>query len=103
MLSALLAKDRPLRLKRIMAEQFAGMGGLTLGLDGPEGSAILTERNKKAVSVLGQQIERGRRRIGIFYGAAHMPDIGRRLESEFGLHRSATRWVTAWNLMPPRP
>ena len=55
MLAALFARDRALRLKQIMAEQFEAMGGLTLGLDGPEGSAILTERNKRALVVLASR------------------------------------------------
>lgn len=103
MLTALFAPDRPLRLKRLLAEQFESMGTLALGLDGPEGSTILTQRNKRALSVLAKQIELGHVRIGIFYGAAHMPDMQRRLVRDFRLRRSGLRWVTAWDLTASKP
>jgi hypothetical protein len=98
LLTALLARDRPLRLKRVLAEQFETMGGMTLGLDGPEGSTILTERNKRALRVLGEQIGAGHDRIGIFYGAAHLPDMQRRLVKEYGLRKTSVRWIEAWDL-----
>jgi hypothetical protein len=100
MLAALFAKDRALRLKRAMAEQFESMGGMALGLDGPEGSTIITERNKRAMSVLSKQIERGHKRIGIFFGAAHMPDMQRRLTEQFAMEQSGQRWIPAWDLSP---
>ena len=98
LLTALLARDRSLRLKRVLAEQFETMGGMTLGLDGPEGSTILTERNKTALSVLAEQIKAGHTRIGIFYGAAHIPDMQRRLTSDFDLRKTKVRWIEAWDL-----
>jgi hypothetical protein len=98
LLTALLARDRSLRLKRVLAEQFETMGGMTLGLDGPEGSTILTERNKKALEILAEQIGAGRRKIGIFYGAAHLPDMQRRLVGDFQLQKDKVRWIKAWDL-----
>jgi hypothetical protein len=98
LLTAFLARDRSVRLKRVLAEQFEMMGGMTLGLDGPEGSTILTERNKKALSVLAKQLQAGHARIGIFYGAAHMPDMQRRLISDFDLEKKEVRWIEAWDL-----
>jgi hypothetical protein len=68
--------------------------------NGPEGSTLVTERNKKALDVLRRQIKSGKRRLAIFYGAAHMEDMARQLESEFGLQRSGTTWVVAWDLTP---
>lgn len=100
LLAALFAKPerRALRLKRIMAEQFEDLDAATAILDGPEGSTILTERNKAAFRVLKQQLDSGHARIAIFYGAAHLPDMEERLEADFQLRRSKTEWLTAWNL-----
>lgn len=95
-LFALFAPNRAARLKRLMAIQFeeGDMGAL----EGPDGSAIITDRNTKALEVLADQIEEGQLRIGIFYGAAHMVDFEQRLDTEFGLHRSEEKWLVAWDL-----
>lgn len=63
---------------------------------GENGSALIEARNEHAVHVLKQQIEAGNRRIGIFYGAAHMPDFERRLAHDLGLEKTAIEWVDAW-------
>lgn len=62
---------------------------------GPEGSALIAARNEHAIGVLREQIDAGARRIGIFYGVAHMPDFDRRLR-ELDLVRTGTEWVDAW-------
>jgi hypothetical protein len=68
-----------------------------LGLDGPGGSVILTERNKAAVRVLENVLKDGKRDIAIFYGAAHMPDLAERLKT-MGFKPVATEWRMAWDL-----
>lgn len=100
LLAALFAKpeDRSLRLKQAMAEQFEDMEAATAVLDGPEGSTIVTERNKAALRVLKQQLETGHARIAIFYGAAHLSDMDERLATDFQMTRSGTKWLTAWDL-----
>ena len=45
-----------------------------------------------------QQVARGRQRIAIFYGAAHMADFDERLRKDFDLQPVETTWVEAWNL-----
>ena len=101
LMAALFAEDRAQRLKLVMAKQFANMEGEIGMFDGPEGSAIITERNKKAFEVLRREIAKGRKRIAVFYGAGHLPDMQRRLEQDFGMQPSGTDWVTAWSLAPP--
>lgn len=103
--SALFAdpKVRSLRLKRVMAEQFGDMEDATALLDGPEGSTIVTERNKAALRILKQQLEAGHASIAIFYGAAHLPDMDERLAADFDLKRSGTKWLTAWDLADGEP
>jgi len=48
--------------------------------------------------VMRQQVARGRQRIAIFYGAAHMADFDERLRKDFDLQPVETTWVEAWNL-----
>ena len=48
--------------------------------------------------VFQKQLAGGKKRIAIFYGAAHMPDFEQRLTKDFGLKRKSTGWHTAWDL-----
>lgn len=98
LLAALFAKDRAVQLKRIMAEQFADMESMLVGFGGPDGSTIITERNKVALAVLKQELAAGKTQLGIFYGAGHMADMDKRLREEFRLLPTATEWITAWQL-----
>jgi len=58
---------------------------------------IVTERNKAAIEVLKKTMAAGKKKISIFYGAAHMPDMARRLE-EMGFKAVRTDWQMAWDL-----
>jgi len=53
--------------------------------------------------VLREQMARGRKRIAIFYGAAHMEDFDRRLRADFGLQPREAVWLEAWDLREPAP
>lgn len=98
-LSALFAKNRSQKLKLVMAGQFENLDSQSALFDGPEGSTILTERNRKAFEVLTKQLEAGKKKIGVFYGAAHLPDMDKRLLADFGMKRSGEiSWVKAWAL-----
>ena len=79
MLMALMSPNRPLALKRVLSDQFEQLDSISAGLDGPTGSAIVTDRNKKALEVLRRTLENGSRRSVFFYGAAHMADMEKRL------------------------
>lgn len=97
LLAMLLDPAAAVKLKRAMAEQFeaAGEDG---GL-GPTVSTILVaDRNKAALKVLQKEIAKGHKKIGIFYGAAHMPDFEKRLREDFDLKKDKEEWVTAWDL-----
>lgn len=101
MLTAIFSKNREIKLKQTMAIQMENMDGAIEALEGPDGSTILTERNKKAMEVLRRELQAGKKNLGIFYGAAHLPDMHRRLESEFGMKFVDLRWVPAWDLKIP--
>jgi hypothetical protein len=96
--SALLAQDRPRRLKIVLAKQLSEMESLLVSFGGEDGSAIITDRNRKALAVLKTEIADGKKKIGIFYGAGHLTDMDKRLRSEFGLEPVSITWLTAWNL-----
>lgn len=100
LLMAMLDPKRSHRLKQIMAEQFEDLEGMMSVIDGPDGSTIISERNKVALQELRQQIDGGKKRIAIFYGAGHLPDMERRLAEDFGLTRLGEKWLVAWHLQP---
>jgi len=100
LLLALFDKNRALALKRVLAEQIEDMEGSLMAIEGPEGSTIISGRNKAALAVLRQQIAAGKQKIAIFYGAGHMPDLQQRLRDEFGLAPVSTRWLVAWDMKP---
>jgi len=97
-LMALFDKNRAQKLKRIMAEQFAGMESMMVTFGGPNGSTIITERNNVALRVLSEQLQAGKANLGIFYGAGHMEDMDKKLRADFNLRPVETRWLSAWDL-----
>jgi hypothetical protein len=105
MLAALLNPGRNSGgLKQMLAEQFENMEATMLALEGPKGSSLISERNKVALAGLREQVKLGKRRIAIFYGAGHLPDLERRLLTEYGLKRDSERWLLAWDLKSvPQP
>ena len=98
MLMALFSKNKAVRMRRSMAKQMVDMGAGMIMFEGKNGSTIIDHRNAKCMSVLTEQIESGKRNIGIFYGAGHLADMEQRLLNDFGMKRGGTRWLTAWKL-----
>ena len=102
LIAALFADDRPRRLKIVLAKQLSEMESLMVSFGGEEGSVIITERNKKALEVLKKQIAKGKKKIGIFYGAGHLSDMDKRLRKDFSLQPESITWLTAWDLAAKR-
>jgi hypothetical protein len=65
---------------------------------GKDGSTIIEHRNAKAMEVLKREIDAGKTRLSIFYGAGHLPDMQKRLLEDFQLKRAGRTWLTAWDL-----
>jgi hypothetical protein len=97
-LFALFSPDRSFKLKRVMAQQFEDLGGTMSMIEGPKGSTIIGERNRKAFEVLKKEIAAGKKKIGVFYGAGHLPDMEKRLTADFQLHPGDVKWIDAWDL-----
>ena len=92
---ALMAPDRARHLKLMLGRQFEDLESKFAGLDGPDGSVLVTERDKAAMRVLKKQIAEGKKSIGVFYGAAHMKDMDQRVRA-MGFEPVKSEWRTAW-------
>ena len=87
----------PSKLKRIFAEQLVEAGG-DAGFGRTFNQLVVIDRNKACLEVLKQQLKAGKKKIAIFYGAAHMPDFDKRLKEEVGVKRTTNEWIDAWSL-----
>src|SRR5205814_5490068 len=96
-MAMLLDPNAAVKLKRVMAEQFEAAGD-DVGLGPTIGTILVADRNKAALKVLQKEIAKGKKKIGIFYGAAHMPDFEKRLREDFDLRPRNTQWLTAWDM-----
>lgn len=86
------AKDRTV-LKKMMATALTNPQG---ALDVFGDSALLVDRNTAALSVVDTESAKGRRKLALFYGAAHMPDLEARLLKK-GWKRGGSHWLKAWS------
>jgi hypothetical protein len=89
-------------LKQLIGQQMDQIESMVAGIDqGPDGqgSVLVSARNEHAMRVLHEQIGQGKRRLGIFYGAGHMPDLEKRLQL-LGFGKTQARWLTAWDIKP---
>ncbi len=68
-----------------------------LSVGGPEGGTLLEGRNEKCLEVLQREVAAGRKRIGIYYGAAHFPHMERRLVQDLGFTKVGHEWLAAWD------
>jgi uncharacterized protein YbaP (TraB family) len=58
---------------------------------------ILTERNAKCMETFAAELKGGKKKFGIFYGAAHLPDLAKRL-TDLGFKKTNKEWLTAWDM-----
>lgn len=89
-------------LKTMLGGMLGRMGtkiGALLGSDTSE--LLITRRNEVAVKRL-TEVGAAARSVAIFYGAAHLPDLEKRLAA-LGYVRAAWGWLTAWDTRPPPP
>ena len=101
LLTMLLDPNGPAKMKRMMAEQMADLGpegGVGKTLD----QLLVQDRNVAAMKVVREQLGQGKKRLGLFYGAAHMPDFHRRM-TKLGFRPTTTTWTPAWNLQIKKP
>jgi len=98
LISAMLSSDQGDSLKTLIAYEMTNIEQVQDILGEDSSSAVIGARNQRAIDVLQREIDSGSRRIGIFYGVAHMPDLEERLQEQVGLTYAKTTWVDAWKL-----
>ncbi len=98
MLSAVVTAEEDNAFKTMIAYEMTNIDQVRNVLGDDSGSAVIGARNQRAIDVLKREIDGGARRIGIFYGVAHMPDLETRLIEQLGLFYKRTTWVDAWQL-----
>lgn len=91
------AKNKRLALRRLFADELARTE-LTVDPDARE-TALIHYRNEIAVDVAKKELEAGKTKIAVFYGAAHLDDLARRVEKTLqNSRRSEPRWIAAWSM-----
>lgn len=98
LLSLLTDSAAPSKLKRMMAEQLAELGSVEGALGKTLNTILITDRNRAAMKVLRKEVDGGKKKIAIFYGAGHMADFERKLRDELDLRPVSTQWYEAWDL-----
>lgn len=96
-MTLLMSKDSSTDLKRLIGKEFDRVEQLMAGIESGDGTAIIGARNQHALEVLQKQIAAGRKRLAIFYGAAHFPDMERRL-IQMGFKKRRVEWLKAWDI-----
>jgi len=97
LIAAILRDDDDGALKKMLAYELVDIDRIQDVLGEDSDSAVIGARNERAIEVLHSELDSGARRIGIFYGVGHMPDLEERL-LQMGLVPKRTAWVDAWNL-----
>lgn len=98
LMKALISGDKK-ELRRVMAAQMSNMDQAMVMFDGKDGSTIVKHRNTKCFKILDREIAAGKKKIGIFYGAAHLPDMEERLLGDkYKMKAGEQKWLTAWEL-----
>lgn len=64
---------------------------------GGDGSTLLEGRNEKCLKVLVRELGKGHKRLGIYYGAAHLPHLEQRLVEDMGFRKVKHEWMQAWD------
>jgi hypothetical protein len=96
-LLAMFSEDRPKKMKQAMARQLVDV--VTAGMDDENGeNTLIKGRNAKAFEILKEEIAAGKKKIAVFYGAGHLPDMAERLEADFEMTVKKTTWLDAWDL-----
>jgi hypothetical protein len=101
-LEILCRSDSSTELKRLFGRTFDSVEAVMTGMESGDGTVIVSERNKVALRVLQQELNNGKKHLAIFYGAAHLPDMEKRLLA-MGFTLQKDEWFTAWDLPPPPP
>jgi hypothetical protein len=99
LLRILMSGDSTTEMKRLIGREFDAIEPVLAGVEAGDGTTIIGERNRHALAVLQRELAAGRKRLAIFYGAAHLPDMETRL-LDLGFRRERVEYLKAWQLPP---
>ena len=111
LLATFFSSDPTLQWKRFFAkemlQQVDELNWVIAGNDGDSdgeagGSSIISDRNAAALQVLRREMRNGKKKLAIFYGAAHLPEFVKSLKQEFQMTPSGISWIKAWDLSADR-
>jgi hypothetical protein len=97
LLRILFSGDSATEMKRLIGREFDGLEPVLAGVEAGGGTTLVGERNRHALEVMQREVANGRRRLAIFYGAAHLPDLEKRLLA-LGFRRERIDYLKAWHL-----
>ena len=100
----LLSKPSVVRsMARRMFAETMGTADIGTALDMFPGLSelILNKRNEVVLKRLEETLQDAPQTVAIFYGAAHMRDLERRIVEDLGFRRDEAHWLRAWALRPP--
>lgn len=81
------------QLRLMMAQQLEALEGMSSG----RGTTLLEGRNEKCLTVLKREIAAGHKDLGIYYGAAHLTHMEKRLTEDLGFRKVDHEWIVAWD------
>lgn len=91
-------KNKQTKVKLMLARHLQDIERIVSNIEGLKGTTILGERNKHVIKTLEEILKSGKRKVGIFYGAAHMMDLAKRLAEQLNFRLRRTEWRTAWDM-----
>lgn len=98
LMDLIVSPDKSKALRRMSAENMADIKSTTKPVEGKNGSSLIRDRNDKALKVLREQLDSGKKNVAIFYGAAHLPDFAQKLQEDFGMKPEKIEWIPCWKL-----
>lgn len=98
MMSAMVSENSENSLKVMLAYEMTDLSKHSEILGDDSNSAVIGARNQRAIDVLKERLAAGDKKIAIFYGVAHMPDMEERLIEQLDLVYLDTAWIDAWRL-----
>lgn len=98
-LKALNSVDSAVALKYLFAAELARADNLLMSPEIEQQITIIGDRNKAALEVLTETLEDPDiETISVFFGAAHMPGLDRKITEELGFSLREQKWLTAWDI-----
>ena len=96
--SVLSDPDGAIKIRRLLATGFGTNVSLESVMRPAQVATLIRARNERAMKVLQEQLDAGKRRIALFWGAGHMEDFERRLILSYGFEPAGVVWRDAWDL-----